>query len=174
MLNLLILSGVLVSALSALFCRQTINALLSLITTFVMSAVFFSRLQIYFISATLIIVYVGAITMLFLYVIMFLDIKKYKKISKGSRRRFIQFVIYFWCVISWFIAFTNSERFLLLKNTANTLFFNVYRNQGDVLVISQTLYSYYGQIVLLIGFLLFITIVVATDVSRPGLVSNKK
>jgi NADH-quinone oxidoreductase subunit J len=94
-LKLFILTGVLIGALSALFCRQTIYALLSLMITFIMSAFYFMQIKIYFISAILIIVYIGAITMLFLYVIMFLDIKKYAKFFPYSWRKRLTYGIFF-------------------------------------------------------------------------------
>jgi NADH:ubiquinone oxidoreductase subunit 6 (subunit J) len=165
--NTVILSGVLFSALGALLCRQTVNALLSLITTFIMSALFFSRLQIYFISTVLIIVYVGAVVMLFLYVVMFIDIKGYKKYSQKSKVYFIVVSALVAFIADLFITLTDSQQTLLQRNTSRIHFFNLYINQGDVMLISQTLYTYYGSLVLLIVFLLFVVIVVATDISNP-------
>jgi len=39
--------------------------------------------------------------------------------------------------------------------------------ESDILAVSKTLYSCYGELILIVGFLLFIVIVIATDVSQP-------
>lgn len=165
--------GVLIGALNALFCRQTIYALLSLMITFIMSAFYFIQIRIYFISAILIIVYIGAITMLFLYVIMFLDIKKYAKFYYHSWRIRMLFGILFWSIISWFVSLTNSEQNLFFKNESYTMLYNILC-ESDIVAISKTLYSCYGELILIIGFLLFIVIVIATDIAQPAVLKNEK
>lgn len=132
-----------------------------------MSAFFFLRLEIYFISSILIIVYVGAITMLFLYVVMFLDLTHYARLFWSSERFLIWFSILFWAIVSWFISLTNASSFLLGSCNAYKLVHEFFRD-SDILSVSLTLYSFYGDLVLIVGFLLFVVIVIATDIARPS------
>lgn len=76
MLENLLLFIVLLGAVGALVCRQTIYALLSLIVVFLASASYMISQQFNFIGLIFIIVYVGAIAMLFLYMVMLLDAPK--------------------------------------------------------------------------------------------------
>jgi len=73
MLIKLLMLEISISAIGVLICRQTIYALLSLITLFLSSAVYFIANSVTFMGLILIIVYIGAIAMLFLYMVMLID-----------------------------------------------------------------------------------------------------
>jgi NADH-quinone oxidoreductase subunit J len=73
MLNILLIFGLFGFAIGVLFCRQTIYALLSLIAVFLASALYFIFHGVNFVGLILIIVYIGAIAMLFLYMTMLIS-----------------------------------------------------------------------------------------------------
>jgi NADH-quinone oxidoreductase subunit J len=73
MLNILLTLSLLGAAIGVLLCRQTIYALLSLIVVFLTSSLYFILQGVNFVGLILIIVYIGAIAMLFLYMTMLIN-----------------------------------------------------------------------------------------------------
>ena len=67
-------ASVIFGALMTIFARSPVHAVLWLISTFLSSSGLFILLGAEFIAATLIIVYVGAVAVLFLFVVMMMDI----------------------------------------------------------------------------------------------------
>lgn len=65
----------LISAFSVVFSRNTVNAAMSLIVTFLSMASLFVLLEAYFLAVVQVLVYAGAVVVLFLFVVMLLDVK---------------------------------------------------------------------------------------------------
>jgi len=71
--------GMVGSALAVIFNRNPVACALCLVGTFVFLAALFITLEAFFLAAVQIIVYAGAVMVLFLFIIMLLDIKAEKK-----------------------------------------------------------------------------------------------
>jgi NADH-quinone oxidoreductase subunit J len=67
--------GLIASALAVILLRNPVSAALSLVLTIVFMAALFILLQAYYLAAVQILVYAGAVMVLFLFIIMLLDIK---------------------------------------------------------------------------------------------------
>lgn len=66
---------ILIFALMVITCRNPVHAVLSLIMVFINASVLFLMAHAEFLAMSLVIVYVGAVAVLFLFVVMMLDIK---------------------------------------------------------------------------------------------------
>ncbi len=75
----------LVSATAVITVRNSVRAVLFLVLTFFCSAVLWMLLQAEFLALSLIVVYVGAVMVLFLFVVMMLDVE-YAAIKQGFTR----------------------------------------------------------------------------------------
>lgn len=76
----------LISAFTVVFSRNPVNAAMALIVTFLSMASLFVLLEAYFLAVVQVLVYAGAVVVLFLFIVMLLDLKvdKQKSISKIS------------------------------------------------------------------------------------------
>ncbi len=82
-------SGVLlVSAIGVITARNPVHAALFLVFSFFNSAVLWMLLEAEFLAIVLVLVYVGAVMVLFLFVVMMLDINvaQMRRASRGMRR----------------------------------------------------------------------------------------
>jgi NADH-quinone oxidoreductase subunit J len=68
-------AGLIVSAIGVILFHNPVSAALSLVITIVFMAALFILLQAYYLAAIQILVYAGAVMVLFLFIIMLLDIK---------------------------------------------------------------------------------------------------
>ena len=78
----LITSVIIFSAVSLVFVNNTVHAALLLVLIFFNSAILWLLLRAEFLSIVLVLVYVGAVLVLFLFVIMLLDAPVKKNISQ--------------------------------------------------------------------------------------------
>lgn len=163
MLENLLLFIVLLGAVGALVCRQTIYALLSLIVVFLASASYMISQQFNFIGLIFIIVYVGAIAMLFLYMVMLLDAPKVVQVVDKWYSDFF-LVGFLWLLSHSIVADTLRH---LIVNSENEWFNNLYL-QSNIHGIGLTFYSTYGFLLLLIGFFLFIAMIISVDIASKG------
>ena len=72
-------------SLAVLFCSNVVYSLVALVSTFFFSALLLISLHLEFLGYVLIVVYVGAIAILFLFVVMTLDITEEEKTSSFVR-----------------------------------------------------------------------------------------
>jgi len=63
------------SALAVVCCRNAVNAAMNLIVSFIGLACLFLMLEAYFIAVIQVLVYAGAVVVLFLFIVMLLDVK---------------------------------------------------------------------------------------------------
>lgn len=84
--NMKILFGLItLLSLAVLFCSNVVYSLVALVSTFFFSALLLISLHLEFLGYVLIVVYVGAIAILFLFVVMTLDITEEEKTSSFVR-----------------------------------------------------------------------------------------
>jgi len=138
-----------------------VHSVLSLISVFLLSAILLFSLKVEFLALSFIIVYVGAITILFLFVVMMLDIKI------GD----VSLDILFYGPLGYFIIFIFLLEFTLpligvslfptdalLSNFYWVDWFAEMDTMSNIQNIGQLLYTYYFVFFLMAGFILFIAV----------------
>jgi NADH-quinone oxidoreductase subunit J len=152
---------ILISATMVISVKNPVHSVLFLILTFISAAGLLFLLEIEFISLIFIVVYVGAIAVLFLFVVMMLDIK----ITDLNRN----FLKYF--PIGSFLGFAFLiEILLMLTNTLEPNSYDITNNSYTVWInsidfitniesLGQILYTYYFSYFLLAGIILLIAMI---------------
>lgn len=155
-----ILIGVVIGLIGVLESRQTIYALLWLVFSFICSAIFFITMEMNLLGLLFIIVYIGAIAMLFLYMIMLIDPEHNIPSNLFYEFGAVLFIIVGFALIPqnydiWLSAFSGDE--IWLEQSFLT---------SDISVMAVSLYNHYGWPVILVGFLLFEAMLVAINIAR--------
>lgn len=159
-LQIILCACLLISAILVNLSTNPVESVLFLVLTFVTSGILLMTLLSEFFGITVIIIYVGAIAVLFLFVIMMLNIKSFNKtqglhfILQNKIAKFSIFVSFLYIC------------FLYIDTKAKTAFSNIgvlYENfQLDKLdnieVLGQVLYNYYIECFLLAGLLLLVAL----------------
>lgn len=158
-------------ALGVLVSRQTIYSLLYLVGVFVSSAVVWIADGVELIGLILIIVYIGAVTMLLLYMVMFLDSSQSQQDSRG--------LIGVECMSIGLILLA------LYYNTPSNFFDSEMHDFGgerwmesvfltnDIASIAINLFEQHAGAVVFVGFILLIAMVVALDIASIQKEDNK-
>jgi NADH-quinone oxidoreductase subunit J len=142
--------------------RNPVHSVLSLISVFLFSAVLLFCLEVEFLALSFIIVYVGAIAVLFLFVVMMLDIKigdnSFDALRYGPLAYFLSFVFVLEIILP-LVQLNNS----VLLDFSTAYFWIDWIAEIDYLsniqAIGQLLYTYYFVLFLMAGFILFIAII---------------
>lgn len=162
-LFILLSSLLVICALMVIVSKHPVFSLLFLVGCFIFSSFLLFMLECEFLALLFIVIYVGAIAVLFLFVIMMLDTKSInlsKNVIKYIPAGFIFFVFFLIPVLNLVSDHFNTN-FL-----TNSFYFNKYRNWydmvdsvSDVEVYGQVLYSYFVLHFLIVGFTLLLVLV---------------
>jgi len=153
------------SALMVVISRHQVFSLLFLVGCFVFSAFILFMLECEFLALLFVIIYVGAIAVLFLFSVMMLE-AKLQSLSKNLMR-YLPVGILFGGFFIWpFISeILNQDQFQSL-NSDSFFYLNSFRNWYDFIdslydveVYSQVLYSYYVLQLLVSGLILLVILV---------------
>ena len=152
-----------ISAFMVIFSQHSVFSLLFLVASFIFSAFLLFLLECEFLALLFIVVYVGAVAILFLFAVMMLE-SKLNDLSKNSMKYVpVGFVFSFFLLIP--LLYEISIHF---KNTysSNYFYLNIYQNwydlidsTSDIEVYGQVLYSYYVLQFLISGLILLLVIV---------------
>ena len=156
-------STAIVTALLVIFSRNTIYSALFLVMTLFSVAGIFLLLEAYFLAVVQVIVYAGAIMVLFLFVIMLLNIQKETKFFSFSNPRIL--LISFFSVV--FLGFI----FTLIMGSVNLLNSGAenYSELGSVENIGITLFTTYLLPFEITSLLLLVALVGAVLLSKRSL-----
>ncbi len=154
----------LLSGLMVVTARHPVKAVLSLVVTFVATAGTWMLLEAEFLSLVLVVVYVGAVMVLFLFVVMMLDVEKAEK--KANLVAYWPFAITI--AVLFFVMLVNLIGHMNLANPAPTLVFTV----SNVLQIGLSLFTQYLYPFELAAVILLVAMVAAIALTfrgpRPG------
>ncbi|WCR53008.1 MAG: NADH-quinone oxidoreductase subunit J [Wolbachia endosymbiont of Ctenocephalides orientis wCori] len=139
-----------VSSICVVGVKNPIHSVLFLIFTFINSSVLFILLGAEFIAMMVLVVYIGAVAVLFLFVVMMLDID-YARLRQGFSKHFTLGAI-FCAVFLLIISFVISSS---TPNINNAIDYNV----NNVKAIGNLLYTDYMYAFHLSGILLLVAIV---------------
>lgn len=157
----------LISAMGILLVKEPIHALICLLASFICTSILLLMLECEFIALLLIIVYVGAIGVLFLFTIMMMDLKT-KETSQNFGKYFPISMLFMATILLPLLYIINTNEFFSYSSSLLTsnLYLNPYRNwydlidaTNDVNVFGQILYSYFVVQFLITGFILLLTII---------------
>lgn len=152
-----------ISAFMVIVAQHPVFSLLFLVASFIFSAFLLFLLECEFLALLFIVVYVGAIAILFLFSIMMLE-SKLNNLSKNSMKYVpVGFVFSFFLLIFFF-----REISIHFKNNfdSNYFYLNTYQNWydlvdsiNDVEIYGQVLYSYYVLQFLISGLILLLILI---------------
>lgn len=152
---------ILFSAIMVAFSENPIDSILFLIVTFVTSGALLFLFNAEFFGLLLIIIYVGAIAVLFLFVIMMLNIKMNSDSSLINDIKDLMFS-FFLILVFLAIASIGIERIFV---SSDSLFFNetinavLFDHLSNIEVLGQVLYNYFVFGFLVAGLILLIALV---------------
>ena len=145
-----------ISAIISSFSSSPVESVLFLIFSFYLSACMLFFFNVDFLGLTYVVVYVGAVAVLFLFIIMMLDIKA--KETFFSRNKLIIYTL-----VGLFVYLI----FMLISLFFENVFFTEYNINKDMLidvfsnieVFGQVLYNYYTVYFLFAGIILLVALV---------------
>ncbi len=144
-----------ISSIMVIGFKNPVHSVFSLILTFCISSCLLLAINIDFLAIIFIVVYVGAIAVLFLFVVMMLNIKLVQ--FTESIVRYIPFGIIL-CII-----FVNEIYFINLKfNIINDIqndWINYFQYSDTIILIGEVLYTNYIHLFILSGLILLIAMI---------------
>lgn len=174
----LLTSAVLVSISS-----NPVESVLFLVLTFIISGIMLMILLSEFFGITVIIIYVGAIAVLFLFVIMMLNMKgltnNTQLFLEVFKTKLQAFCVSACLLYSFFICFVHGTGGVFSKTEINQSLFLVDR-LDNISVLGQVLYNYYIECFLLAGLLLLVALLGSISLTltysnnRKGQLANKQ
>jgi len=162
-----------VCSLLASFSLNPVESVLFLILCFYLSACILFIFNVEFLALTYVVVYVGAVAVLFLFIIMMLDIR----VKKNFFNKY-KFFIYFFLVSSIYIFFVfilfylNNTFFTSTSANVDTLF--LVDTLSNIEIFGQVLYNYHIVNFLVAGVILLIALVGCVCITLDHNRQNKK
>jgi NADH:ubiquinone oxidoreductase subunit 6 (subunit J) len=151
-----------------------IYSLLSLILVFLFSLLYLSFLKVKFLSIVYLLVYVGAIIILFLFVIMMLSLEAiFYNLSKEYWLLLTLFFLIKGSIFSFFIIEFGFERYsifyfrqITLEWAYSNIFLENIYFSNDSLLFNNLLYTQYSFLFVLLGFILLIGMVASISITN--------
>ena len=156
----LITSVIIFSAVSLVFVNNTVHAALLLVLIFFNSAILWLLLKAEFLSIVLVLVYVGAVLVLFLFVIMLLDAPVKKNISQKIYLLFSVTVSIIMFVELFIVIFYNN--FSSIENTST------YSGVNNTYEIGVSLFTEHVLSFEITAFILLVAIIAAIAINTTG------
>lgn len=182
--------SIIVSSLLVILVPNPIYALLALIFVFLNTALFLLSMQIQFLAFIYLIIYIGAIAILFLFVIMLFNLRSLKKSDlkiKDFSFLTISFKLYFFFGLKFFmiialdiwnfIEYSNYINNFTIYNKFDLQYFLTYVH-WDILLFGNLFYTYYVYLFLVSGMILLTamvgSIVLALSTTEKIQINNLK
>jgi NADH-quinone oxidoreductase subunit J len=165
-----IFSSILVlTSLGVILFKNPVYSAFSLISSFLTSAFLWLLLQAEFLAIVLVLVYVGAVMVLFLFVIMMLNIGHEVKTSKYNRIAPIGLLVGFIIIGELIVLiWVRSDQFSVTSNVVS----DMYGNISNTVLLGSTLFTDYIYAFEIAGFILLLAIIVPISLTiriRKGL-----
>jgi NADH-quinone oxidoreductase subunit J len=157
-LHLLLTFFFVLSGLLVFISDNPVHSVLFLILTFCNSSAILFLFKVDFLALTFIIIYVGAIAVLFLFVVMMLNVKVFSLLNV----LYMPFILLSIFVLLVQISFVIEKAFFgynTINNTAPFFFDNMLDNFNAIDVLGQGLYNYFLVCFLLAGIILLVAMV---------------
>jgi len=142
--------------------RNPIHSILFLVCVFILSSGLLFCLEVEFLGLSFILIYVGAIAILFLFVVMMLDLKINDKLFNRLEYDLVTYFLIFFFFIELVLPFSSFNSFTQDFDYSNFYWVN-WSSQietfTNIQAVGQVLYSHYFIFFLLAGFILFVSII---------------
>lgn len=168
MLNYIFLAvnlGIFISALVLVTLWDPIQKLIALISLFIFSSFIFILLNFFFLGLTYLIVYIGAIAILFLFVIMMVPLDNWatQKLDLDDSHKWVHYLYYF-LIFLLASALAYSFRLVYLENMMIFTYFNVNWSDAvhsftDIHILAELLYIKWPLIIILISYILWLILI---------------
>ena len=148
------------SCFLVVFSKNPIYSILSLVNCFIISSIILLLLEVEFLALSFVIIYIGAVAILFLFVILMLDLKIFKS-SFFFIKHYLIIVFFhtiFFFEISRPIVSAFALPFPLTKNKLIDWLFEI-ETLTNIEAIGQLIYTYYFLFFIIAGFILFLAII---------------
>jgi len=156
----LVTSVIIFSAVSLIFVNNTVHAALLLVLIFFNSAILWLLLRAEFLSIVLVLVYVGAVLVLFLFVIMLLDAPVKKNIS--------QKIYLLFSVMVSIIMFVELFIVIFYNNFSNIENISTYSGVNNTYEIGVSLFTEHVLSFEITAFILLVAIIAAIAINTTG------
>jgi NADH-quinone oxidoreductase subunit J len=157
--------NILVSALMVLLAKNPINALFFLISTFFNTSIFLVILNHDFLAIVFVLIYIGAISVFFLFMIMMLNVNA-GKIDKHHRASLLLKVGFIgvsffttFGILSCFLRVGLEKNLILAHNFTSSKFHGFALSVNTYELIGHFLYTYYSLSLLLVGIFLLVIMI---------------
>jgi NADH-quinone oxidoreductase subunit J len=155
----IILLCIVVAALNVLMVNNPVQSLLWLILTFALSSMFFMLLGVELMSILVFMIYIGAIAVLFLFVIMMLNIKIIELRFLYLRYLPIGIVIVCFFILEIFLSiFLELQNFYFVGNDY-IFWLNLLNFHNNLYLLGTLIYNYHSLIFLSLGLILLVAMV---------------
>ena len=155
-------SGVLVfSAIMVIAASHSVFSLLFLVLSFIASAFLLFMLECEFLALIFVVVYVGAIAVLFLFAVMMLDAKKFQLERNLFRNLPVGFffALGFLIPILYYVIFNSVDIKIFAMQGSYVNWYDLIDSCFDVEVYGQVLYSYFVLQFLVVGLILLVVLI---------------
>ncbi len=149
---------IILSSIFVVFSNNAVHSVLYLIFTFFNSAILFLLMNAEFLAMTIVIVYVGAIAVLFLFVVMMLNITE-SEIKEGFLKYFPFGLILITIFIAELFLVFNFQNFPIPENIKINLNEPVFIESSNTKLIGLFLYTDYFIIFQISGFILLLAMI---------------
>jgi NADH-quinone oxidoreductase subunit J len=149
-------------SISVMFFRNPIYSLLALITVFFLTAIILLSLKIEFLAMIFLIIYIGAIAILFLFVIMMFNLRTITNEPKPTSFYFSLFFYSFILVPKFYFCVINQLTSWQTSITSPSLTFSLLEKKPvlmDILIFSSNFYTAYAHLFIMLGFVLLTSMV---------------
>jgi len=167
------------SSFSVVTTKNPVHAVFYLILTFCFSSVLLLYFSIEFLALLFIVVYVGAIAVLFLFVVMMLDLRQSFEETRDepvyletslilTSIIFLLFLIYF---SEPLFAITN---FSIVENFYYFQFVNLLKDSSNIQTVGEVLYTFYSPVFILAGYLLLLAMIGSIMLTLKHHIASRK
>lgn len=173
----------LLAAAFVIFSTNPIHAVFFLITVFLFACTLLFLHGVYFFASVLLIIYVGAVAVLFLFVVMMLDTKKIAlqlplQINFETIGAFLFLFLCFFFQLYFIVKTFADSSLTLVSLDSLSEFFNLqnyllYLN-NNLQATAFLLYTYFWFLFLFIGFILFLVVFLVINITRPKTTEFKR
>lgn len=157
-------------ALSAILFNNPVLSVLSLVSVFILGSGFTFALGLDYLGILLLLIYVGAISVLFLFVVMLLNVRQTELNQSFLRFWWLGLLIgsflFFELICAGYLMWGDSFNFLLFNNFI-IFDWSVYpQDLNNISIIGEVLFHYFWDFLILAFFLLFVAILGPVYISQ--------
>ncbi len=162
-------SIILLSSVGVISTKNPVYAVLFLILAFINSSILFLFLNAEFLAMLLVVVYVGAVAVLFLFVVMMLDITQEERKNKLQKYTPFTLILVVIVCVELLYVFISDDDHLSTISTSKNLSFN-----NNTVELGNLIYTDYALLFQLSGIILLVAMIGAIVLTLRGRTNLKK